>query len=52
MSDLYEIVDELTKLSKSIEDNSKIRKLIAYYEDKIFSLEKEYEEEFCNDVFV
>ena len=52
MIDLIQMLEDLKSLSKSYPKSVRIRKLITHYEDKIDELEKMYEEEFSNDVFV
>lgn len=53
MIELHELVDELTKVAMNHPNESRLKKLITYYEDKIDEMEiAEYETEFCNEVFV
>lgn len=50
MIELHEIVHELQELAHKHPTESKLKKLITYYEDKIDELL--YEDDFSNDVFV
>lgn len=53
MIELHELVHELVKVATNYPNETRLKKLITHYEDKINEMEiAEYETEFCNEVYI